>query len=438
ELRGGGTPRLPSAFVIDLRLLREDPEAVATALARRAVDRGRVDRLVALDQQRRELVTEVDGLRAEQNARSRAIGKAAPEDRQQLVAAAAELKEPLRNAEDELATIDEALADALAGIPNLPSPQAPDGGEDDAVEVKRVGSPPDFAFEPRDHVELMEAGGALDLERGAKVSGARFYFLRGEAALLEFALVRYALDVAQRHGHEPVVAPALVRREAMYGTGFLPTDEQQIFKIPEDDLYLVGTSEVALAGMHADEILAELPVRFAGFSSCFRREAGSYGRDTRGIFRVHQFDKVELFSFVAPDSSAEEHERILAIEEEIMGGLGLHYRVVDIAAGDLGASATRKFDIEAWMPGQQAYREITSCSNTTDYQARRLRVRRRLDSGETEFVHTLNGTAVAVARTIIAVVEQHQRADGSVAVPHVLHPYLGRDVLFAPKDDVPD
>lgn len=253
-----------------------------------------------------------------------------------------------------------------------------------------------------------------------------------EGALLELALVRYALEVAQRHGHVPVIPPVLVRQDALFGTGFFPTDEQQIFATRDDGLYLVGTSEVSLASMHAHEILPELPLRYAGFSTCFRREAGSYGKDTRGIFRVHQFDKVELFSFVEPLASREEHERILAIEEELMQGLELHYRVVDIAVGDLGASAARKFDIEAWLPGQQTYRELTSCSNTTDYQARRLRTRYRRSDGSTELVHTLNGTALAMPRTIIALVETHQRADGSVIVPERLRPYVGREELLAP------
>jgi seryl-tRNA synthetase len=418
--------------MIDLRLLRDDPDWVAEALGRRGIDRSTVERIATLERSRRESIAEVDALRAEQNTRSRAIGQSAPEDRQRLIDAASELKEPLRVAEAELQRSTEELEQIVTRIPNLPHPAAPDGGEDDAVELRREGDRPEFDFPVADHLDILGAAGAVDVERAAKVSGARFYYLRGEAALLEFALVRYALDIAAEHGHLPVVPPVLVRRDAMFGTGFLPTDEQQIFTIEEDDLYLVGTSEVSLAGMHMDEILDELPVRYAGFSTCFRREAGSYGKDTRGIFRVHQFDKVELFAFVDPGSSSEEHERILGIEEEILRGLDLHYRVVDIAVGDLGASAARKFDIEAWLPGQDAYRELTSCSNTTDYQARRLRCRYRPeDGGGTELVHTLNGTAVAVTRTIIALVEQHQRADGSVAVPERLQPYLGREVLFA-------
>lgn len=419
--------------MIDVRLLREDPEGVTAALARRGIERDVVERIMELDQRRREVLTEVDGLRSEQHVRSRAIATAQPERRSKLIAAAAELKEPLRVAEDELEVISRELAHTLAEIPNLPDPAAPAGFEEDSVELRAWGKSPEFSFAPRDHVELLETAGALDLARAAKVSGARFYFLRQEGALLELALVRFAIDVAQRHGHIPVIPPVLVRQEALFGTGFFPTDEQQIFATRDDDLYLVGTSEVSLASMHSDEILSEVPLRYAGFSTCFRREAGSYGKDTRGMFRVHQFDKVELFSFVHPIGSRDEHERILAIEEELMQGLELHYRVVDIAVGDLGASAARKFDIEAWLPGQQTYRELTSCSNTTDYQARRLRIRHRRSDGSTEFVHTLNGTAIAVPRTIIALVETHQRADGSVAVPERLRPYVGCEALFAPE-----
>ncbi len=419
--------------MIDVRLLREDPESVIAALERRGIGRDDVEHVIELDQRWREVTTEVEGLRAEHNARSKAIATASDEERPGLIESAAELKQPLEVAEEEQAQVVEERDELLASIPNLPHPEAPDGvTEDDAAELRREGKRPAFDYEPRDHVELLQPADAVDLERAAKVSGARFFYLKGEGALLEWALVRYALDIAQEHDHLPVIPPVLVRDDAMYGTGFLPTDEQQIFRTDErDDLYLVGTSEVALAGLHMDEILDELPIRYVGFSTCFRREAGSYGKDTRGIFRVHQFDKVELFSFVEPEGSSDEHDRILAIEEQVMRGLELHYRVVDIAVGDLGASAARKYDIEAWLPGQQAYRELTSCSNTTDYQARRLRTRYRTEGGGTELVHTLNGTAIAVPRTIIAIVEQHQRQDGSVAVPEALQPYLGREVLFS-------
>jgi len=309
----------------------------------------------------------------------------------------------------------------LAALPNLAEDDAPDGGEEDAVEVRRVGDPPAFESPPRDHVELATAAGALDLESAARVSGARFAYLLGPLVRLQMALVSLAVERLEAAGLTPVVPPVLVREEAMWGTGFFPTDRSSIYRTAEDDLYLVGTSEVPLAGLHGDEILAEddLPRRYAGISTCFRREAGAAGRDTRGIFRVHQFDKVEMFSFVLPEASAAEHLRILGLQEEILQALEIPYRVVDVAVGDLGASAARKFDCEAWMPGQGAYREVTSCSNCTDYQSRRLRSRVRRASG-TEPLHTLNGTAVAVGRTIIALLENGQREDGSVALPTVL------------------
>jgi seryl-tRNA synthetase len=419
--------------MIDPRLLRDDQlEATATALARRGFDRAAVDGLAALEARRRELVAAVDDARAEQKAASKEIGTASPEDRPAMIEQASVTKQRVADLEAQLAGAEAEFEDAVVRVPNLPHPDAPPGQEGEGVVVKTVGDRPEFDFEVRDHVDLLEPVGALDLARAAKVSGARFTYLMGEAALLELALVRYAIDVAQKCGHVPVMPPVLVRREAMFGTGFLPTDEQQIFRTDErDDLYLTGTAEVTLAGMHLDEILDEVPVRYVGFSTCFRREAGTYGKDTRGMFRVHQFDKVELFSFVAPEDSDAEHERLLAIEEDIFSGLELHYQVVDIPVGDLGASAARKFDIEAWMPGQQAFREVTSTSNTTDYQARRLACRYRTAEGSPALVHTLNGTALAVGRAIIALVETHQRADGSVAVPAALQPHLGTDVLFA-------
>lgn len=419
--------------MINPHLLREDEfEATAAALARRGFDRAEVQRLAELDVGRRELIAAVDNARAEQKSASKQIGQASADDRQALIDQASELKARTAELEADLAEAEATFEQALVRIPNLPHPDAPDGQEGDGVVVRTVGERPAFDHEPRDHVAIMEAADALDLARGAKVSGARFAYLKNDGALLEFALVRYALDIAGAHGHVPVIPPVLVRREAMYGTGFLPTDEQQLFRTDErDELYLVGTAEVPLAGMHLDEILDEVPVRYAGFSTCFRREAGAHGKDTRGILRVHQFDKVELFSFVAAEDSDDEHLRLLAIEEEIFTGLGLHYQVVDIPVGDLGASAARKFDIEAWLPGQQAFREVTSTSNTTDYQARRLACRYRTADGGTALVHTLNGTALAVQRAMIAVVETHQRPDGSVALPERLAPYLGREVIFA-------
>ena len=419
--------------MIDLRLLRDDFESVATALARRGYDRDDLVALADLDERRRNLVAEVDRARAEQRTASKAIGQASPDERQDMIDAAAGLKAKVGDLEAQLAAVETEHADRFARVPNLPHPDAPDGVEGEGKVLRTFGDKPVFDFEVRDHVELLEATDALDLARAAKVSGARFAYLKGEGALLEFALVRYAIDVAMRHGHVPVIPPVLVREEAMYGTGFLPTDEQQIFLTRDDDFYLVGTSEVPLAALHMDELLDEeqLPIRYVGYSPCFRREAGTHGKDTRGILRVHQFEKVEMFSFVHPDLADAEHERILSIEEEIFTGLGVHAQVVDIPVGDLGASAARKYDIEAWLPGQDAYREVTSCSNTTDYQARRLKARIRQREGDNLLVNTLNGTALAVQRAIIALVETHQRADGSVAVPPALQPYLGHEVLFA-------
>jgi seryl-tRNA synthetase len=419
--------------MIDPRLLDTDFEATATALGRRGYPRTELEALRDLDARRRGSIATVDEARAEQRATSKSIGQASPEERPALIAGAAELKVRVTDAEQQLAEVEAEHARRFAAVPNLPHPDAPDGVEGDGVVLRTFGTRRELDFPPRDHVELLEAADALDLARGAKVSGARFAYLKGEGALLEFALVRYAIDVAMAHGHVPVIPPVLVREEAMYGTGFLPTDEQQIFLTRDDDYYLVGTSEVPLAALHMDEVLDadDLPIRYVGYSPCFRREAGTHGKDTRGILRVHQFEKVELFSFVHPDASDDEHQRILGIEEEVFSGLGIHAQVVDIPVGDLGASAARKFDLEAWMPGQDAYREVTSCSNTTDYQARRLRARIRVAGGDNLLVHTLNGTALAVQRAIIALVEQHQRRDGTVLVPEKLQPYLGREVLFA-------
>jgi len=419
--------------MIDLRLLRDDFESLATALARRGYDRDQLVALRELDERRRSAIAEVDRARAEQRSASKAIGQASPAERAVLIEAAADLKSEVADREQRLAEIEAEHARRFAAVPNLPHPDAPDGDEGDGIVLRTFGDKPAFDFPVRDHVELLESADALDLARAAKVSGARFAYLKGEGALLEFALVRYAIDVAMRHGHTPIIPPVLVREDAMYGTGFLPTDEQQIFLTRDDDFYLVGTSEVPLAALHMDEVLDErdLPIRYVGYSPCFRREAGTHGKDTRGILRVHQFEKVELFSFVHPDLADAEHERILSIEEEVFTGLGVHAQVVDIPVGDLGASAARKFDIEAWLPGQEAYREVTSCSNTTDYQARRLKARIRRHEGDNLLVNTLNGTALAVQRAIIALVETHQRADGTVLVPPALQPHLGREVLFA-------
>ena len=384
---------------------------VRAALARRGEDAAAaVDRVLELDQRWREIRTALEELQAEQNRASRGRkGPPTPEEREQLAALAARGRE-LSDAETAVRVERDT---ALASLPNLPAPDAPD--ED--TEIRTVG---EAGATGRDHLEL--AGPRIDMERGARLSGSRFAYLRGDLVMLEFALVRYALETLRGEGFEPVVPPVLVRERALYGTGFLPDTEQQIYTLPNDDLYLVGTSEVALASLHDDEILAgeDLPLRYAGFSTCFRREAGAAGKDTRGIFRVHQFDKVEMFSFVEPDEGPAEHERLLAIEESILSELAIPYRVVAIAVDDLGASAAKKYDCEAWLPGQGRYRELTSTSNTTDYQARRLGIRFRPGEGRPEHVHTLNGTAVAVGRTIIALLENGQRDDGSVALPDVL------------------
>ena len=420
--------------MIDLQQLRDDLPRVLTGLGRRGWSHDDVRELARLDERRRELIQDVDSARNEQKTASKAIGAASPEDRPTMIEHASKLKDRTGELEDELQSVENRLESLLLTVPNLPHEDTPDGGEDDAVVLRTFGEKPRFDFEPKDHVDILEAADALDLPRAARTSGARFAYLKGDAVLLEFALVRYALDIAMEHGFTPMLVPILVRREAMVGTGFLPTDEQQLFRTDDrDDLYLIGTSEVPLASYHTDEILdpEDLPLRYAGYSPCLRREAGSAGKDTRGILRVHQFEKVELFSFCAPEDSDDEHRRMLSIEEEVFSGLGIHAQVVDIPIGDLGASAARKFDIEAWLPGQGAYREVTSTSNTTDYQARRLDVRIRNDQGRNVTAHTCNGTAIAIQRAIIALVETHQRADGSVAVPEQLQPHLGREVLFA-------
>jgi seryl-tRNA synthetase len=418
--------------MIDIRRLREEPEPMMAALARRGVDADQIKRVLALDEERRALITEGDELRARQRQLGKAIGAAAINERPALIAETREVSARLAELSPAQAEAEQRLAEALAVLPNLPHPQAPDGATDeDAVERSRFGERPSFAFNVRDHVEIGEALGLIDIPRAVRISGSRFAYLRGQAVLLELALVRYTLDRLITAGFTPLIPPVLTRREALFGTAFLPTGEEQLYHIPADDLYLVGTSEVPLAGFHIDEILAaeDLPLRYAGFSTCFRREAGTYGKDTRGIFRVHQFDKVEMFSFTLPEHSWTEHEWLRDLQVELLSGLGLHGRVVDIAVGDLGPAAARKYDLEVWLPGQQAYRELTSASNCTDYQARRLRCRYRTEDGSTEAVHTLNGTACAVGRTIIALLETHQRADGTVAVPPALAPYLGTEVI---------
>lgn len=396
------------------------------ALARRGAA-ARVDELIALDERRRSLLPRVEERRAEQNRVSDEIAEAkrAGSEPAQKIAAMRALAAEIKELEEELSQIEREIDELLPTLPNLPDPSVPDGEtEEDAELLKEVGERPRVGFEPRDHLDLGAELDVIDMEHARVASGARFAYLKRGLALVEFALVQFTLQKLTGNGFVPVVPPVLVREDALFWTGFLPTDRAQIYEIAGDDLFLVGTSEVSLAALHADEILAEaeLPLRYAGFSTCFRREAGAAGKDTRGIFRVHQFDKVEMFEFVHPETSRDEHERLLAIQEEILGELAIPYRVVNIAAGDLGASAAKKYDCEAWLPGQGRYREITSCSNTTDYQARRLRCRFRPESGGSpQPVHTLNGTATAVGRTLVAIMENFQQEDGGVAIPKVLH-----------------
>ncbi|MGH2710672.1 MAG: serine--tRNA ligase [Actinomycetota bacterium] len=413
--------------MLDLKSIREDPDRFRLALARRSEAlTADLDRALELDRERRELTQRVEELRAQQNKGSKAVGAAKGEDREKLIAEVREASQQLEELEPKLAETEERLVELLARLPNLPHESVPQGESDEDNElVREVGAPPSFGFDTRDHVDLGVGLGIIDLERAAKVSGARFTYLLDGAVMLQWALVRYCLDRLLDKGFIPVIPPVLVREEAMYGTGFLPTDEAQIYVTRDDDLYLVGTSEVPLAGLHQSEMLepSSLPRRYVGYSTCFRREAGAYGKDTRGIFRVHQFDKVEMFSFVEPEASWDEHEFLLSCEEEILQGLGLPYRVMNVCTGELGASAAKKYDLEAWLPGQGAYRELTSCSNTTDYQARRLECRVRYEGGNRP-AHTLNGTACAVGRTLIAILENNQREDGSVVVPEALHPHL--------------
>jgi seryl-tRNA synthetase len=396
--------------MIDLKAARNDPDGYRTALARKGAA-AIFDELLAADAASRAVQTRVEELRA----RTKLKGKPTPEQLEEMKA----VKEQQQPLEAEFVILSERVQELLDRVPNPPAEDTPDGDqEEDAVEVKKHGEPPSFDFEPKDHLELSAPHGWIDVERGAKVSGSRFVYRVGDVALLETALYRWALARIVAKGHVPVLPPVLVREEAMYGTGFFPSEKGDFYSVPDDDLYLVGTSEVPLAAFHMGEELDEVPLRYVALSTCFRREAGAAGRDTRGMFRVHQFDKVEMFVFCDPSTSREEHERLLDIEEELVQELELPYRVLDIAAGDLGSSAAKKYDIEAWFPGQSRYREITSTSNTTDFQARRLDIRFRRD-GKLEHVHTLNGTAVT-ARAMIAILENFQHDDGSVSVPEAL------------------
>jgi seryl-tRNA synthetase len=416
--------------VIDLKLVRDDPDRARTSQRTRGADESLIDALLSADDARRAAVSRADRLRAEQKTISREVKQAGPEHRPAVLTRAKHLADDVKAATADEAAADERLREAQLAVPNLVEDGVPAGGEDDFVILETVGTPPQVDA-PKDHLEIGTALKAIDTERGAKVSGARFYFLTGIGAQLEFALTNLAMAQATEAGFTPVIAPALVKPEIMQGTGFLGAHDAEVYHLADDDLYLVGTSEVALAGYHANEILADLPVRYAGFSSCFRREAGSYGKDTKGIIRVHWFDKVEMFSYVSVDEARDEHQRLLAWEREFMDKLEFAYRVIDVAAGDLGSSAARKYDIEAWFPSQGTYRELTSTSNCTTFQSRRLNIRTRGASGN-EPVATLNGTLCAISRTIACLLDHHQQPDGSVYVPAALRPYLGGRELLVP------
>ncbi|HLN76415.1 MAG TPA: serine--tRNA ligase [Nocardioidaceae bacterium] len=423
--------------MIDPRLLREEPDRVRDGQVKRGLSPAVVDQAIAADERRRSSIADFERLRAQQKTLGKQIAAlkgAQGDEKQELLARTKTLSGAVKEAEQAQAEAEQAYRELLMSIPNVAAPEAPAGGEDDYVVLEEIGTPRDFAaegFEPKDHVELGRILGAIDVERGAKVSGARFYYLTGVGADLELALVNMAMDQARSAGFTTMIPPALVKPRAMEGTGFLGQAAEDVYRIDGDDLYLVGTSEVPLAAYHSDEILdgSALPLRYAAFSPCYRKEAGSYGKDTRGIIRVHWFDKVEMFSYTTIDESYDEHQRLLGWEKEWLDKLELSYRVIDTAAGDLGLSAQRKFDCEAWIPTQGKYRELTSTSNCTDFQARRLDVRARFEDGVRP-VATLNGTLVAIPRAIVAILETHQQADGSVRVPKALQPYLqGRDVL---------
>ncbi|MFD4181783.1 serine--tRNA ligase [Rhodococcus sp. NPDC058514] len=416
--------------MIDLKFLRENPDVVRESQRTRGEDPALVDALLAADESRRAAVLAGDNLRAEQKALGKKVGQASAEERPALLAGSKELAQKVKDAEAAQHEADAALDAAARAISNIVQEGAPAGGEDDFITLDTVGEIPSFDFEPKDHLELSESLGLIDMERGAKVSGARFYFMTGYGAMLQLGLLQLAAQKATANGFTLMIPPVLVRPEIMQGTGFLGQHSEEVYHLEQDDLYLVGTSEVPLAGYHSSEIidLSEGPKRYAGWSSCFRREAGSHGKDTRGIIRVHQFDKVEMFVYCKPEDADAEHQRLLEWEREMLAAIEVPYRVIDVAGGDLGSSAARKFDCEAWVPTQQAYRELSSTSNCTTFQARRLGTRYRDENGKPQTAATLNGT-LATTRWIVAILENHQQADGSVTVPVALQPFVGTDVL---------
>ena len=417
--------------MIDLKQLRESPDLFRSSQKVRGEDVGVIDQLLAADEEKRNAIAEFETLRAKQNTLSKSVGAAKGDEKNSLLESAKQLAAQVKAADSKRAAAEEIANKLALSVANLIDPAAPVGGEADFKVIETVGKVRDFkaeGFEPKDHVELGKILKAIDTERGAKVSGARSYYLTGNGALLELALVNYAISMAVKNGFIPMIPPVLVKPAAMEGTGFLGQAAENVYHLTQDELYLVGTSEVPLAAFHMDEILEKLPIRYSGYSPCFRREAGSYGKDTRGIIRVHQFEKVEMFTFCKPEDAQDEHKRLLAWEKEFFNSLEIPYRVIDVASADLGASAVRKFDIEAWVPTQGEYREVTSTSNCTQFQARRLNIRYKED-GVTKPVATLNGTLVAVPRTIVALLENHQQKDGSVKVPKALVPFLGMEIL---------
>jgi len=412
--------------MIDIKFLRDNPDVVRASQKGRGEDVTIVDKVLKSDEARRLALSEFETLRAEQNTLSKAVASAKGDEKNSLLENAKALANRVKDADSKRAELEEATKNLAMQLSNILDPAAPIGKEEDFVVIEHVGTPRTFDFEAKDHVELGKLLGAIDTERGAKVAGSRSYYLTGSGAMLEFALVNYAIASALKAGFTPVIPPVLVNPSAMEGTGFLGQAAENVYHLEKDGLYLVGTSEVPLAAFHMDEILPveKLPIRYAGYSSCFRREAGTYGKDTRGIIRVHQFDKVEMFSFCHPDQAQEEHKRLLQWEKDFLNAMEIPYRVIDVASGDLGSSANRKFDIEAWIPTQNAYREVTSTSNCTEFQARRLNIRYK-DADGTKSVATLNGTLVAIPRMIVAILENHQNADGTVNIPAALQPFLG-------------
>ena len=419
--------------MIDLKFLRENPDVVRASQVTRGANPGLVDDLLSADEARREAIQSADSLRAEQKAFGKKIGQASPEERPALLEGSNELKERVKAAEEAQRVAEEQVDALQFKLDNIVE-GAPAGGEDDFVVLEEVGTLPTFDFEPKDHLDLGESLGLIDMARGAKVGGARFYYLTGDGAFLQLGLLTLAAQKARENGFTLMIPPVLVRPEIMAGTGFLGDHADEIYYLERDDLYLVGTSEVALAGYHSDEIidLKDGPIQYAGWSSCFRREAGSYGKDTRGIIRVHQFDKLEMFVYCDPADAEEQHQKLLKMEREMLAAIEVPYRIIDVAGGDLGSSAARKFDTEAWVPSQEAYRELTSTSNCTTYQGRRLNTRFRDESGKAQTVATLNGT-LATTRWLVAILENNQQADGSVIVPEALRPFVGKDVLTPGK-----